>query len=115
MHELGALVSSVADPMSDPALLEPLKSMARRLWLGWGHTKMIEDGNREMRDRETRETTNKSMKILKQWDVLRSRQVLATHGESYMDPKVTPSQFFKKLSWELENVSLHHFNFIRQK
>ena len=79
MHELGALVSSVADPMSDPALLEPLKSMARRLWLGWGHTQMIEDGNREMRDRETRDTTNTSMKILKQWGVLRTRGLMELH------------------------------------
>jgi hypothetical protein len=76
MQELGALVSAVADPMSDPELLQSLKTMSRRIWLGRGHTKMIEDGNREMRDREARDTTNKSMNIMKLWDVLRSRRIM---------------------------------------
>ena len=50
--------------------------VARRLFAGFGHTKMIDAGNREVRNDELHETPNKTLCVCKQWDIMHTRRTL---------------------------------------
>eukprot|EP00974_Lingulodinium_polyedra_P028264 2727255-Lingulodinium_polyedra.AAC.1 len=76
MREMGELALASPDPANDPGLLAVLKSMATSLWKGWGTSALVEHGFKELRDRESRDTTNSVLEKFKQWDVLRSRGVM---------------------------------------
>eukprot|EP00974_Lingulodinium_polyedra_P099587 9645527-Lingulodinium_polyedra.AAC.1 len=60
--------------------LEFLQDYSRSMWSGWGQSKVIEDANKEAREKESRDSTSKVLKEVKQWDALRSRGVIVAHG-----------------------------------
>eukprot|EP00974_Lingulodinium_polyedra_P111387 10773742-Lingulodinium_polyedra.AAC.1 len=87
MQDLGELVTSVPDVTAQPALVAQLQEWAHHLFQGWGTTKMIEDGNGILRDREDRDSKRKVLRCTKQWDVLRSNQLVASQRrEEVKDP-----------------------------
>eukprot|EP00974_Lingulodinium_polyedra_P046304 4437094-Lingulodinium_polyedra.AAC.1 len=57
-----------------------LQRQARLVFGGFGQTKVIEDCHHWLRDREARDTTNKTVAYANQWDVLRSKGTLEAHG-----------------------------------
>eukprot|EP00974_Lingulodinium_polyedra_P021282 2056334-Lingulodinium_polyedra.AAC.1 len=65
--------------------------MANRIWGGWGSSQIVEEGNKELRHREDKDTTNKVLKLTKQWDILRSSKLIARHGrEEVATPEDDP-------------------------
>eukprot|EP00974_Lingulodinium_polyedra_P024271 2350727-Lingulodinium_polyedra.AAC.1 len=60
MADLGkAVVEAVAQ--GHGPLLDRLHSFSSNVFSGWGQTKIIEDGLQQLRDGETRATTNKRL------------------------------------------------------
>eukprot|EP00974_Lingulodinium_polyedra_P104425 10108312-Lingulodinium_polyedra.AAC.1 len=65
-----------------------LRKVADTIFSGWCQSKVVEDGNKVVRDEETRAVTNKSsLKPARQWDTLRSREVIAGHQRQELDPQ----------------------------
>eukprot|EP00969_Alexandrium_andersonii_P235837 10411954-Alexandrium_andersonii.AAC.1 len=48
-------------------------SMPTTFFSGWGQSKVVEDANKEMREKETKDTNNKTLRSVRQWDAIRSR------------------------------------------
>eukprot|EP00974_Lingulodinium_polyedra_P063524 6133437-Lingulodinium_polyedra.AAC.1 len=67
------------------ANLATLQQCSRDIWAGWGQTKLIEDGNREIRQQESFDTNNLTLSIAKQWDSLATRGVVGQHGRAEVD------------------------------
>eukprot|EP00974_Lingulodinium_polyedra_P043786 4203978-Lingulodinium_polyedra.AAC.1 len=65
-----------------PDSLASLKQYARDIWAGCGQSKVVEDGNREVRECEDFDTKNKVLRQLRMWHVLRARKVLDAHRRS---------------------------------
>eukprot|EP00974_Lingulodinium_polyedra_P002648 248543-Lingulodinium_polyedra.AAC.1 len=74
MNELGKLVAGSPNLAEDDQLLEDTQKATALVWMGWGQTKVVEDAFQCLRSREDSDSRHKVLKILKQWDVLRSRE-----------------------------------------
>eukprot|EP00974_Lingulodinium_polyedra_P026702 2574660-Lingulodinium_polyedra.AAC.1 len=61
---------------------------ARLVFSGWGQTKVCEDANAVVREKETRDTTSKVVAKTKQWDSLRARKVIELHGGTEIEGNV---------------------------
>ena len=85
MAEVVDLLPAVGSTMS-VADMEDLQRFAEVVWSGFGQSKVVEDANKEVRDKESRDTTNKHLKIAKQWNTLRSMRVLQSHQRQEPDP-----------------------------
>eukprot|EP00974_Lingulodinium_polyedra_P023069 2227447-Lingulodinium_polyedra.AAC.2 len=117
MQELGELVLASDGPLQDQALKAVLVAKAKELWSGWGHTHMIEDGNRELRNRESHDTNNKVLKVAKQWDVLRSRDLVQAYRRvevqadpadpALADPEPVTKALFEATDQEVTIDALH--------
>eukprot|EP00974_Lingulodinium_polyedra_P024108 2334084-Lingulodinium_polyedra.AAC.1 len=70
----------------DPARVGELHRLSLHCYSGFGQTKVIEDGNKVVREAED-STSNKRLRITRQWDVLRTKGVLGQHGHQEVDPK----------------------------
>ena len=68
-------------PVQDCPDLESLSALARNIFSGWGHSRLVDVGNREMRARETFETRNKCLRVCKQWAVLRTLELMPEQVE----------------------------------
>eukprot|EP00974_Lingulodinium_polyedra_P084280 8159702-Lingulodinium_polyedra.AAC.1 len=53
--------------------------VCQHVFMGFGQTKIVEDANREAREREQQDVLNRKISISKMWDALRSRGVLDMH------------------------------------
>ena len=79
MSDLCARVLPLGRGMA-PADLSYAQSLSRDIWSSWGQSKVVEDGNKVVRDREERDTTKKRLAPGNQWAVLRGKGVIALHG-----------------------------------
>ena len=61
------------------AELRDVQTVCRQVCKGFGQTKVVEDGNREARARERQDALNRKISITKQWDALRSAEILGLH------------------------------------
>eukprot|EP00974_Lingulodinium_polyedra_P054152 5207136-Lingulodinium_polyedra.AAC.1 len=68
-----------------------LEALARKIFSTWGQSKVIEDGNKEIREKEDRDTTCKLLGIRKQWDALVAREVIKAHGREEVKPTGAPT------------------------
>eukprot|EP00974_Lingulodinium_polyedra_P102156 9892841-Lingulodinium_polyedra.AAC.1 len=59
---------------------------SKQIFQSWGQTKVVEDGNREMRNLESHDVLNRTIGLAKQWDGLRTREVIKAHGWQEVDP-----------------------------
>eukprot|EP00974_Lingulodinium_polyedra_P075263 7293267-Lingulodinium_polyedra.AAC.1 len=59
LQELGHAVATIAGPTAGGASVDGFAIVARRLWQGWGHSKLAEDGNGQLRNIEAHATKNK--------------------------------------------------------
>ena len=64
---------------TEAEVLAELHALARKLFFGWGHTKIIEDGLKTLRDREERDVTNRKVSRARQWGVLRDDGTISSH------------------------------------
>eukprot|EP00974_Lingulodinium_polyedra_P054724 5265375-Lingulodinium_polyedra.AAC.1 len=58
---------------------QALEELAKETWSSLGQSKVVEDGNREVRRRESTFTLNKTLAYVQQWDTLRSQGVMESH------------------------------------
>ena len=75
-------VAEVADETrgaTEEEVLDELKDYASAVFSGWGHSKIIEDALQRLRDREQRDTPNRRLDRVKQWSVLRDKNVIDLH------------------------------------
>ena len=107
-------VSEVADllftvrPGLTTAESQQLKAWGQRLWSNWGQTKVIEDGNRVVREKETRVVTNKAVSMAMQWDGLRSAKLLETYGRAEVTPRPnTDADPEPRLTRDLYHATAH--------
>eukprot|EP00974_Lingulodinium_polyedra_P094568 9166408-Lingulodinium_polyedra.AAC.1 len=85
MSEVRDCLAADASGMPDAELRE-VRQFSQRLWQGWGQSKIVEDGNKLARGVETEDTDTKAMASMKLWDVLRSKEVMASHRRQEIDP-----------------------------
>ena len=76
------LVGNVMAPDS----VEQLQSLSDKIFGGCGQTKVIEDVSKEVREKESRAVASKLVSMVRQWDCLRTKDVIAKHGKEELDP-----------------------------
>ena len=87
----GVLVSDIADFICGPDLLtnewklKRFRDYARQIFSSWGQTKVVEDNFKNMRDRETTDTKNKSHAPLVYWSMAREMGSIKKHQRSDVD------------------------------
>ena len=69
-----------------PEDLEEVRALSKAIWSGWGQTRLVERGNKEVRAQESFETSKKVLSQAKQWDSLRTRGVISQMGRAELDP-----------------------------
>ena len=101
VSEVANLLFSVRPGLSTEEV-QQLKAWGKNLWSGWGQTKVVEDGNRIVREHETKDVTNKTVSIAMLWDGLRSAKVLESYGRAEaVPPPDTPPDQEPKLTKDL--------------
>eukprot|EP00974_Lingulodinium_polyedra_P070010 6774210-Lingulodinium_polyedra.AAC.1 len=60
--------------MGEQEVLEELKKVSSQIFQGWGQSKVIEDSLNRLRDRETRDTKQKTLQVRKQLALLSAQQ-----------------------------------------
>ena len=88
MSEAAAVATD--DSLGEDEVLRRLDALAKSIFTGWGQTKVVEDGIRELRDVEQRGTTNKKVAAIRQLGILRDRKVIALHKREEFEP-TTPA------------------------
>jgi len=92
-HKLMAEVTALAcesPAIADSDVLEQLGVLARQAFSGWGQTKIIEDGLKELRHREEHDTTNAHISKVRQWASLRDAKVIGLHKLQELEAAENP-------------------------
>ena len=88
------LVKDIAEVATRPLIwpggfrqmIVKLVRMARALYAGWGQTKVVEDTNRVLRDRETRDVNNRRLSMINYWSAMRGGKTIALHDREEISP-----------------------------
>ena len=86
LGELGELAAGDKTEAELRLLRDLLHFFAKGVFSGWGQTKVIEDGLQRVRDKETRDTTNRRMTAARAYRVLHESDVAALHGREDFEP-----------------------------
>ena len=98
MSEMAAFACLTPDAEADVVLPE-LASHSRLLFTGFGQTKVIEDGIKEVRDRADRDVCNKRLACVHQWKALQDTRVLGKHGREELAPPAENMPARGKVPW----------------
>ena len=60
-------------------IVERLTDMTKAIYNGWGQTKIVEDTNRVLRDRETRDVNNRRLSMINYWSAMRGGKTIELH------------------------------------
>jgi hypothetical protein len=85
MSEVVDFLNPVAAGLSAEASMS-LSALADKVFSTWNGSLVVERGNREVREKETRDSLNHTLKACKQWDALRSRRVNQANGMDELEP-----------------------------
>lgn len=94
-------------------IIDRLLELVKALYMGWGQTKVVEDTNKVLRDRESRDVNNKRLNLVNYWSAMRGGKTIALHDRTEIKPTQTeqsdghvPASMFsaKKHSIQLEKV-----------
>eukprot|EP00974_Lingulodinium_polyedra_P081004 7847504-Lingulodinium_polyedra.AAC.1 len=88
VQEAAALATSPDGPPL-AARLQTLHKFSLNLFTGWGQTKVVEDGLKQLREAERAESTNGRLEVIRQWGVLRDREVVGLHKREEIKPEVS--------------------------
>ena len=85
LSEITDLLPLVGNVMASDSV-EQLHSVSDKIFGGFGQTKVVEDANKEVREKESRTVANKLVSMVRQWGCLRTKDVIAKHGKGELDP-----------------------------
>ena len=71
-------------PWLEQADRDSLEALSRKVWSSWGQ--QGRGGTREVREKETRDVLNKTLRPQRCWYALRSRKVMSAHGREEVEP-----------------------------
>jgi hypothetical protein len=86
------LMSDVAQLVTTPLIhsyeqmMDKLRNYVRAIYGGWGQTKVVEDTNKVLRDRETRDVTNRRLSCVSYWSAARGGKTIGLHDRTEIEP-----------------------------
>ena len=70
----------------EPEHLQQLRELSTGIWGGWGQTKLVERGNREVREQESFDSARKTLSVAKQWDSFAHQRCDLPAGQTRVGP-----------------------------